>query len=95
MGNWVLSIIILGAFFGFLLIASHLGIRQLIKGYKLNKLNKQYDGIRSRDQSKPIYIQRNKIDTFYDTDPVQEWQDLGVIPIAKARNNTQGLKDHS
>ena len=35
MENWAVSILILGAFFGFLPILSHLGIRQLIKGWKL------------------------------------------------------------
>ena len=95
MANSALSILILGGFFGFLLIVSHLAIRQLFKGWKLHQSNKQFDGIRSGHKPKPIYFQRGSNDSFHDFDTLQEWDDLGVVPIAKRRAHNQEFKTDS
>lgn len=79
MENLVLSILILGVFFGFLLIVSHLAILQLLKNWKLHRSNKQYDGIRQGHKPIPIFIQRNQNDSLHDFDSVEEWQDMGVL----------------
>ena len=92
MGNLVLFILILGGFFGFLLIVSHLVIHQLLKNWKLHRLNKEFDGIRPRHKSKPLYIQRSKADAIHDIDSVQEWQDLGVLPSSKRSIYREELK---
>jgi hypothetical protein len=94
MGNSVLSILILGGFFGFLLIVSHLAIRNLIKGYKLEKKIKMFDGTRT-SQSKPIYIQRGRTETIHDISSVQEWQDMGILSVTKGRSNPKEFKDNS
>ena len=94
MGNSALSILLLGGFFGFLLIVSHLAIRNLIKGYKLDKNSKMYDGTRP-SKSKPIYIQRGRTEAVHDTCSVQEWQDLGILSATKGRSNSKEFKNNS
>lgn len=94
MGNLVLSILILGGFCGFLLVMAHLGIRQLLKGYKLDKQAKEYNGTRQGHQSKPIYILRDQDDSIYDSRSVQEWQDMGVLSSAKRRTYPKEFKDN-
>ena len=95
MGNSALSILILGGFFGFLLIVSHLAILKLLKNWKLHRSNKGYDGIRQGYKSEPIYIQRNRIDTLHDISSVQEWQDMGVLPTSERPINRKKFENYS
>lgn len=95
MGNWVLSLLVLGASCGFLLLISIFIILQLTKEYKLVKQNKIYDGIRSRNKSKPIYIQRTTDDAVYDFNSVQEWQDMGILSSTERSTDREEFKTHS
>lgn len=60
MGNLALSLLIMGGFFGFLLILCHMGIRNFIKGYKLDKRHKEYNATRSGYKAKPVFVRRDE-----------------------------------
>ena len=95
MENWAVSILILGAFFGFLLILSHLGIRQLIKGWKLDRRNKQFHGTRSGHITKPIYFQRSEIEPIYDLNSIKEWDDVGILSTIERSSDSEEFQNNS